>query len=62
MTNLPAIAFSVKAGGAVRALTVAGGLATHGSAVAPLDVEGSVESLSLKGGVATSGGQGNVFN
>jgi hypothetical protein len=56
MTNLPAIAFSVKAGGAVRALTVAGGLTTHGSAVAPLDVEGSVESLFLKGGVTTSGG------
>jgi len=33
MTNLPAIAFSVKAGGAVRALTVAGGLTTHGSQV-----------------------------
>jgi hypothetical protein len=38
------------------AFTVAGGLTTHGSAVAPLDVEGSVESLSLKGGVTTSGG------
>ena len=56
MTNLPAIAFSVKAGGAVRALTVAGGLTTHGSAVAPLDVKGSIESLSLKGGATTSGG------
>lgn len=56
MTNLPAIAFSVKAGGAVRALRVSGGSTTHGSAVAPLDVEGSVELLSLKGGVTTSSG------
>ena len=31
-------------------------LTTHGSAVAPLDVEGSDESLFLKGGVTTSGG------
>jgi hypothetical protein len=34
-------------------IAVAGGLSTHGSAVAPLDVEGSVESLFLKGGVTT---------
>jgi hypothetical protein len=57
MTRLSAVAFSVKPGGSVRSLKVAGVLITHGSEVAPIEVQGGIELLLVKNGVRALNGQ-----
>ena len=57
VTKLSAIAFSVKPGGSVKALKVAGGLITHGAGVVPLELQGRVETLMIKDGVRAINGQ-----
>jgi hypothetical protein len=55
VTRLSATAFSVNPGGEVRKVAIAGGLATHGAGVEPLELHGRVETLEINGGVAVLG-------
>jgi len=57
MTKLSAVAFSIKPEGSVQRLKIAGGLITHGSGIAPLDLQGGVGSLQVKDGIMVSGGK-----
>lgn len=59
VTKLLAIAFSVKPGGSVKALKVAGGLITHGAGIMPLELHGSIETLLVNGGIIALDGQNN---
>ena len=54
--QLPAIALSIKPGGAARRIHVAGGLLTHGAGVAPFELHGRVETLEIEGGFVAAGG------
>jgi hypothetical protein len=58
-TKLSAIAFSVKPGGSVKTLKVAGGLITHGAGVTPLELHGCIGRLIVNGGVMALEGQKN---
>jgi hypothetical protein len=55
VTRLSATAFSVKPGGTARNVEIAGGLATHGQGVEPLELHGRIETLHIDGGVAVTG-------
>lgn len=62
MTSLPAMAFSVKAGGDIRQLTVTGNLVTHGAHVTTYAVEGGhVRQFSLRGQIIAEGEGANVI-
>jgi hypothetical protein len=54
--KLSAIALSIKPGGSVRSISIAGGLTTHGAGVTPLELHGTVDSLQITEGVAAAGG------
>ncbi|HTV48568.1 MAG TPA: hypothetical protein VMG59_09005 [Phycisphaerae bacterium] len=55
VTKLSAIALSMKPGGSVRKLDIAGGLTTHGPGIAPLELHGNVELLHITGGTSALG-------
>ncbi len=56
ITPLPADAISVKEGGEIKELTVAGGITTHGNNVHSYFVEGgTVKQFNLQGGIAANG-------
>ncbi len=50
LTQLAAVALSIKPGGSVQRLTIAGGLKAHGVGVAALEQEGVIDSLSIEDG------------
>lgn len=50
VTNLSAIALSIKEGGSVQRIEIEGGIRTHGRGVLPLEQLGSVRSLRVEGG------------
>lgn len=56
VVKLPAIALSIKPGGSVRKIEIAGGLTTHGAGVTPLELHGSVDSLKITEGATAAGG------
>jgi hypothetical protein len=56
VVKLPAIALSVKPGGSVRKLEVAGGVITHGQDIDPFELRGAVDSLQVTGGFVAGGG------
>ena len=56
LTRLPAIALSIKPGGSVEEIEVAGGLLTHGPQIPPLELHGRVGRLVVSGGLAPKGG------
>jgi hypothetical protein len=56
VVKLPAVALSIKPGGSVRKISVAGGLITHGAGVNPLELQGQVDALQVTEGVAAAGG------
>ena len=56
VVRLSAIAFSVKPGGAVRKVKIAGGLVTHGKGVDPMELRGTIEGLHVAGGCVALGG------
>jgi hypothetical protein len=56
VVTLSAIALSVKPGGSVREVKVAGGLITHGKGIAPLELQGSIDTLRVSGGFVAAGG------
>jgi len=54
--DLPAIGFSVKPGGSVEKLEVAGSIVTHGEQITAFSVEeGAVEEMSIGGSVRAEG-------
>ncbi|HUC68710.1 MAG TPA: hypothetical protein VMA53_25060 [Stellaceae bacterium] len=56
VVTLSAIALSIKPGGSARQIAIAGGLATHGAGIHPLELHGVVGSLQIMGGFAAAGG------
>jgi hypothetical protein len=56
VVKLPAIALSIKPGGSVRKMEVAGGVVTHGHDIDPFELRGAVESLRVTGGFVARGG------
>ncbi|SEU05882.1 hypothetical protein [Hymenobacter actinosclerus] len=56
ISTLPADAISVKSGGEIRELTIAGGITTHGDNVHSYNVEGGVvKQLSVEGDITANG-------
>jgi hypothetical protein len=51
VTQLSAIALSVKPGGSARRIEIAGGLITHGEGVNPLELHGAVDAVQITGGI-----------
>ncbi len=49
VTTLSAIGLSIKPGGSVREVVIAGGIATHGKNIAPLEVHGEIGALHITG-------------
>jgi hypothetical protein len=47
VVKLPAAALSIKPGGSVRRLSIAGGLISHGAGITPLELQGTVEFLQI---------------
>jgi len=56
VVKLAAIALSIKPGGSVRSISIAGGLTTHGAGVTPVELHGTVDSLQIFEGLSASGG------
>ncbi len=55
--TLSATGLSIKPGGSVREIEIAGGIRTNGAGVAPIENQGAIETLHVAGGlVASSGG------
>lgn len=54
VTKLAATALSIKAGGSAEAITVVGGLRTHGQDVLPMEQSGSIGALSIEGGFSSA--------
>jgi hypothetical protein len=57
LTELPATALSVKAGGSAERIIVQGGLRTHGAGVAPLEQNGTIGTLQIDGGFSSAATQ-----
>ncbi len=57
VTPLPATALSVKPGGMVREIEIAGGLLAHGKGTDALELRGAIGSLVVTGGLAVEEGQ-----
>jgi hypothetical protein len=55
MTELLAIALSIKPGGRARAVDITGGAVTHGPGVPPFELQGAIEALHVSDGVAAAG-------
>jgi hypothetical protein len=55
VTNLSAIALSIKEGGSVQRIEIEGGIRTHVKGVLPIEQLGSVQSLRVEGGVQLGG-------
>lgn len=56
VVNLSAIGLSIKPGGSVREIDIAGGIKTNGAGVAPIEQHGAIESLRIAGGFVANGG------
>jgi hypothetical protein len=56
VVKLSAIALSVKPGGSIERAQIAGGLITHGSGVAVLELHGKIGDLEIAGGTEPAGG------
>ena len=54
VTNLSAIALSIKEGGSVQRIEIEGGIKTHGRGVSPLEQRGSVQNLRVEGGFGSA--------
>jgi hypothetical protein len=56
LTQLPAIALSIKPGGSAQDISISGGLNTHGKGIEPLELHGAVQTLRIYDGFAADGG------
>ncbi len=54
VTQLPAIPLSIKPGGSVRRMEVAGGLIAHGVGIAPLELHGTIQTLKITGVISAA--------
>ncbi len=54
--TLSATGLSIKPGGSVREIEIAGGIRTNGAGVAPIENQGAIETLHVAGGLVASGG------
>lgn len=56
VTNLAAIALSVKPGGSARELVIEGGLTTHGKGIEAIELHGQIDALRISGAAGPAGG------
>ena len=56
VTNLSAVAFSLKPGGAARELVINGGLTTHGKGIEAIELHGQIDAVRISGAVGPTGG------
>jgi hypothetical protein len=56
VTELSAIALSIKPGGSARSVEIDGGAVTHGSRISPFELHGAIEQLRVGGGLDARGG------
>ncbi len=56
LRELSAIGLSVKPGGAIREVEIAGGIATSGKGIVPIEINGEVGTLLISGGAVALGG------
>ena len=54
VVSLSAIALSIKPGGSVAEVVIAGGVITHGKDIAPLEIHGEIGSLQISGGIRSA--------
>lgn len=54
VVSLSAVALSIKPGGSVAEVVIAGGVITHGKEIAPLEIHGEIGSLQISGGIRSS--------
>lgn len=54
VVSLSAVALSIKPGGSVAEVVIAGGVITHGKDIAPLEVHGEIGSLQISGGIRSA--------
>ncbi|MDH7799763.1 MULTISPECIES: hypothetical protein [unclassified Beijerinckia] len=54
--KLSAIALSIKPGGSVREIEIAGGVKTNGPGIAPIEQHGAIETMRVAGGFVAKGG------
>lgn len=54
--RLSAVALSIKPGGSVREIHIAGGVVTHGEGVNAFELHGSIDTFRLRGGFVAAGG------
>jgi hypothetical protein len=57
ITELPAVGLSVKPGGAVGEVDIAGGIISWGPGITPLEVHGEIGTLRVTGGLRAAGSQ-----
>ncbi len=56
VTNLAAVALSVKPGGSAREVVIKGGLTTHGKGIEAIELHGLIEALRISGPIGPIGG------
>lgn len=56
VTNLAAIALSVKPGGSAREMVIEGGLTTHGKGIEAIELHGQIDALRISGAAGPAGG------
>ena len=56
VVTLSAVALSIKPGGSAREITIAGGIRTNGTGVAPIEQFGTIDLLKINGGFVAAGG------
>ncbi len=56
VTQLSAIALSVKQGGSIRELCIGDSITTHGKDIAPLEIHGAITRFKIKGDITAVGG------
>jgi hypothetical protein len=56
VVTLSAVALSIKPGGSVREIEIAGGVKTNGAGVSPIEQHGAIDSLRVSGGFVAAGG------
>lgn len=54
VVSLSAIALSIKPGGSVAEVVIAGGVIAHGKDIAPLEIHGEIGSLQISGGIRSA--------
>jgi hypothetical protein len=55
VTNLSAIALSIKESGSVQRIEIKGGIRTHGKGASPLEQLGNVQNFRVDGGFSMAG-------